>query len=208
MEEFDFEKWWIDNFENKRFASGNEELLVIERMMIDFEQDIQIKIINEFVKRDYIYFICQLIPKYGSDLHKQLIREKFLKWFDSGVDDLNGQDYIRCILLTYSDSDYNLIIKYFLNPKPLWFFIPAELYHVDRNLFLSSFEKYLPKFDDEKLYEYETLSYLTYDLEALTFLIDNLSAKQSKRIKRFCSIQSNRLFYNDETKEKLEKLSN
>jgi hypothetical protein len=208
MTQFVFEKWWNENFFNKRFASGNEELAIIESMMIEFDTDIRIRIIDEFLKRDYNFFVCELIPIYGSDSQKLLIRDKFLKWLDSGVNNSDGQTFIKCILKTHLDSDSELIKRYFSTQNTIWFSVPSELFHIDKVMFLSSFEEYLTKFDDERLYDYETLSYLIYDFGALKFLVDNLSTKQSERLRKFCIAKSKRPFYSDEIKEKLKKLSN
>jgi hypothetical protein len=206
MTQFVFEKWWNENFSNKRFASGNEELLIIESMMIEFDSEIRILIIDEFLKRDYIFFVCKLIPMFGNYSQKQQIRDKFLKWLDSRVEDSDGQDYIKCILKTYLDSDSELIKRYFSNQNSIWFNVHSELFHVDKDMFLSLIEEYLTKFDDERLFDYETLSYLIYDFEALEFLIDNLSQKQSERLKQFCITKSKRPFYGDEIKERLNRL--
>ncbi len=204
---FIFEKWWSANFFNKRFASGNEELTVIESMMVEFDSDIRIQIIDEFLKRDYISFVCKLVPVYGNYPQRQQVRDKFIKWLDSGVNDSDGCDYIRCILKTYLDSDSELIKRYFSDQGSIWFSVPSELFHVDKNLFVSLIEEYLSKFDNKKLYNYETLSYLIDDFEALEFLVDNLSKRQSKRLKKFCVIKSKKSYYSDKIKEKLKELS-
>jgi hypothetical protein len=113
------------------------------------------------------------------------------------------------ILRTYKDSDIDMLRQYFKEQRGVWFKIPVELFKVDKPLFLDSFERLLNRWTDDSIYKYDGLLYLTNHLNILEFLIDNLSLKQSKRIREFCKFKSAHSYVNNEKwKQDLIKLSN
>lgn len=208
MEQFEFEKWWTENVSNKRFANGNEVLTYIKPAITGFNSDIKITIIDELFRRNYVDFACEFIPIYGNDRQKQLIRVELGKWIDNEINDSNGSVYINVILKTYKKSDYYLINNYFSEQRTIWFIIPGDLFHVERNIFLSAFDKYLLKFKDDNFFKNGTFGGLVYYPDAIEFLINNLNKNQSNIIKKFCISKFSVPYYNEEIKSNLLRLSN
>jgi hypothetical protein len=207
-QQLEFDEWWTDYFSARHYQSGNEQLEDLKPIISRFSNDRQVAFIEELLNRDYVYFACEFISLYGNDPQKHSIRDKLLKWLDSNTNNSDGYHFIRVILKAYESTDYNMMKRYFSEQRTIWFNVPFELFHIDKRMFLSALEKWLPKFNDEKLYVYETLTYLINDLDAIEFLIDNLDEKESERIKKFCLAKSKYSYYSGEIKKALIRLSN
>jgi len=196
MEQLEFDDWWKD-FQSihKNDKDGGFDFVKHLKLEVkEFSKENRITFINELISRNHITIACELIPLFGDKNQKETIRDRFIQWIDSNSKEPIGQQYISMILATYEESDKEVITKYFEEQRTIWFVIPPELYKIDKPLFLKSFEKYLLRYDDEHLYNYDGLLYLTNHLEILEFLIDNLSKHQSERLKRFCLSKSKKPF--------------
>jgi hypothetical protein len=196
MEQLEFDDWWKDfqSYHKNDKDNGFEEIKHLKTVVNGYLPDKRIAFINELISHNHIGLACELIPLYGNANQKQIIRDKLKHWIDSNSQDSISQIYISTILATYTEKDKEIIFQYFNEQRTRWFMIPAELYRIDKDLFLKSFEKYLLRYDDEHFYNYDGLLYLTSHLDILEFLIDNLSKHQSDRFKKFCIIKSKKPF--------------
>ena len=208
--ELEFEDWWKDfeSIHKNDNDGGLEALKELKRILSGFTPENRFYIIDELLSREkYIIFSCELIELYGNHDQKRLIRERFKNWLDSESENYIGGVYVSTILRTYQPSDSELIRLYF--KKSRGYKVPFELFDIDKSLFLKSFELLLKEFDDESIYHYDGLLYLTMRIDILEFLIDNLSPFQSKRIQIFCRTKSTHSAINtDKWRDELLTLAN
>jgi len=207
-EKLKFDKWWDEFTHSREVINSKGEIDVLTRAFLEFDTHERQAFIDELLKREKYYIACEYVPKYGTDEQKQLIRDKLTQWLNVNDNTANGNYFIMAILKTYKETDHELVKRYFSTQRTVWFTIPVELFGIDPSLFLSAFKKFLPRFNDEKLYEYETLSYLIYSPDTIEFLIDNLNNEQSDRIKKFCVAKAIKPWYNEDTRKELIRLSN
>ena len=196
--QLEFDEWWKD-FEsnNKNDKDGGlEELKYLKRVLGTFPADKQIHFIDELISRNKTLIASELIELYGNTNQKRFIREKLKDWINTKSEDYLGGVFVRTILRTYEVNDLELLRLYFSENRGSK--IPFELYSIDKSLYLKSFETILNEMDDESIYKYDGLLYLTSRLDILEFLIENLSSIQSKRMQEFCRIKSNHSFVNNE----------
>jgi len=205
-----FDDWWSDfeSIHKNDKDGGLEALKELKRILSGFTPENRFYIIDELLSREkYIIFSCELIELYGNHDQKRLIRERFKNWLDSESENYIGGVYVRTVLRTYEASDLELIRRYF--KKSRGYKVPFELFDIDKSLFLKSFELLLKEFDDESIYHYDGLLYLTMRIDILEFLIDNLSPFQSKRIQIFCRSKSTHsAINNNKLRDELISLSN
>jgi hypothetical protein len=208
--ELKFDDWWKDfeSIHRNDKDGGLEAIKDLKGILNGFTPENRSYFIDEILKREkYIIFACELIEMYGNRDQKKLIRERFKDWLNSKSENYIGGAYIRTILKTYESSDLELIKLYF--KKSRGYKVPFELFDIDRSLFLESFELLLKEFDDESIFHYDGLLYLTMRIDILEFLIDNLSPFQSKRIQIFCRSKSTHSsIINDKWRDELLSLSN
>jgi hypothetical protein len=196
--QLEFDEWWKD-FESKHKNDkdgGLEELKDLKRTLGTFPANKRIQFIDELISRNMTIIAAELIESYGNNDQKRFIRDKLREWINSKSERYVGEKYVLTVLRTFEVSDLDLLRAYFNEYSGLM--IPFELYNIDKSLFLESFEKILKEVDDERIYKYDGLLYLTSHLDILEFLIDNLSSIQSKRIQEFCKIKSNHSYINNE----------
>jgi hypothetical protein len=205
-----FDNWWKDfeSIHKNDKDGGLEALKELKGILGGFTPDNRNHFIDELLSREkYIIFSCELIELYGSCDQKGLIRERLKNWLDSESENYIGGAYVRTVLRTYQASDLELIRLYF--KKCRGYKVPFELFDIDKSLFLESFELLLKEFDDESIFHYDGLLYLTMRIDILEFLIDNLSPLQSKRIQTFCrSKLTHSTINNDKWRDELLSLSN
>jgi len=208
--ELEFDDWWKDfeSIHKNDKDGGLETLKDLKVVLGGFTPEKRNYFIDELLNREkYTIFACELIELYGTRDQKRLIRERFKNWLNSKSENYIGGAYIRTILKTYEASDLELIRLYFR--KNRGYKVPFELYDIDRALFLEAFEILLKDFDDESIFHYDGMLYLTMRIDILEFLIDNLSPIQSKRIQIFCRSKSaHSAINNDKLRDELLSLSN
>jgi len=200
MEKFDFNEWW-KGFQSSHKVDkdgGTTAILHLKKVLAEFPYDKRILIIDEFIKNDKIGIASDFIERDSTENQKRLIRTKFSEWLNSKSDNSIAGIYLLTILRTFVDSDLELLKVYFKEQRGVWFKIPIELYGIEKSLFLEAFEILLKRWSDESVYKYDGLLYLTYHLDVLGFLIDNLSPVQSKRMQEFCRVKSIHSVVNDD----------
>ena len=210
MEQLEFTEWLKDFYEkNKNDKFGGYEAAKFLKIEVGmFPPEKRISFIDELININSLATASELIELYGSYEQKRLIREKAKELLDSKSDDRIIVVFILTIIRTFEISDTELLRKYYLEQHWKWFRVDLELYYVDKLLFLYAIEINLKKIKDEHLYNYDGFLYLLKDFEILEFLIDNLSTKQSKRMKEFCKVKSNHSIVNKpKWKEELIRLS-
>ena len=207
--ELKFDDWWKDfeSIHKNDKDGGLDALKDLKGILNGFTPENRSYFIDELLSIEkYIIFSCELIELYGNLDQKGLIRERFKNWLDSESENYIAGVYVRTILRTYQPSDLELIRLYF--KKSRGYKVPFELFDIDKSLFLKSFELLLKEFDDESIYHYDGLLYLTMRIDILEFLIDNLSPFQAKRIQIFCSSKSTHsAINNDKLRDELLSLS-
>jgi hypothetical protein len=207
--ELEFDEWWKDiESKHKGDKDGGYEAFRDLRMELGiFPADKRIHFIDELIKIKKTLTASELIESYGNSDQKKFIREKLREWLNSESENYIGGVYVRTVLRTYEASDLELIRLYF--KKSRGYKVPFELFDIDKSLFLESFELLLKEFNDESIYHYDGLLYLTKRMDILEFLIDNLSPIQSKRIQMFCRSKSTySAINNDKWRDELLSLSN
>lgn len=207
--QLEFDEWWKD-FKSEHINDkdgGLEELKDLKITLGSFPANKRINFIDELISRNNTLIASELIELYGNSDQKRFIRNKLREWINSKSERYVGEIYVRTVLRTFEVSDLDLLRAYFKEYRGLM--IPFELYKIDKSLFLESFEKILNEVEDDRIYKYDGLLYLTSQLDILEFLIDNLSSIQSKRIQEFCKIKSRHSYINNENwKNELLRLAN
>lgn len=208
-EKLSFDDWWADFCVQFRgYKDGDNTML--ERLFLEvsvFSQQQRHEFIDELLERKNLeVFACYLIPLFGNQNQINEIKTRTIELVDSNITSSILSAYFDAIIKTYTPNDLPLLTKYYLtnhdcfSPK-----IPTELFEIDKNLFLSSFSKKLKDSSVERICQYDELLYLTKNLNAIEFLINELPAELSQKMKAFAKAKSNHSIIktNKELREKL-----
>ena len=189
-----FENWWADfsyKFRNNKDGGWDK----LQRLKIDvqsFSQDMREAFIDELLQRKNLeIFACELIPLYGNQRQVLEIKKRAKELIEHERFEEALPEYLKVFIKTFDPDDLHLITKYYLNyQENSGFRIPSELHEVDQQLFLKAFTKYLKNYSVESLCEYDGLLYLTNNIDAIEFLINELPPDLSFKMKSFAKKKS------------------
>lgn len=212
-EKLSFENWWID-FSYKFRNNKDGGLTMLNRLKMEvqsFSRDKREAFINELLQRKNLeIFACELIPMFGTKSQVGEIKKRASEIIKFERFEEILPEYLNVVIKTFSPADLQLITEYYLNyQETLSFRIPSELYVINPELFLKAFAKYLQNYSVKTLCEYDGLLYLTSNINAIKFLIDELPHNLSFKMKCFAKKKSNHsiVLRDRELSEKLLKLA-
>jgi len=193
-DELTFDDWWADF--NYKFRNDKDSgSAMLERLIFDvgtFSQQKRIAFIDELLENKKLqYYACQLIPLFGDQRQVCELKNRASKLVEQNLVEDILPTYFEAIIKLSTQDDLPLLTKYYLNYQDNWFLrIPTELYHIDKDLFLKVFAKKLPDYPIDRMCKYDSLLYLTSDVEALDYLIHNLPDTLADKLKKFALAKS------------------
>jgi hypothetical protein len=207
-----FDNWWADfSYKSRNDKDGGRDML--DRLKLEvqsFTKDKREAFIDELLKRkNLVFFACELIPFYGNQSQIAEIKKRAAKLIERGRFEEILPEYLKVIIKNFEPADIQLLNRYYLNYQDeLTFRIPLDLFEIDQELFLNAFAKYLKNYSVEKLCEYDGLLYLTFNPDAIEFLIAELPLELSFKMKSFAKKKAKHLMVvrDKELSERLLKL--
>jgi hypothetical protein len=209
--EITFDDWWRD-FENQSVRNREEPTEMLRRLKTEVKslpEQKRTAFIDELLSRKELMILAfELIPSFGDK--GQILNLKKLAYVMINSEPPNYSildSLMNAVVQSYQMEDKEIVTKYYVDFQESNFVkVPIELYEKDKTIFLQAFEKCIKLYPIDKLCDYDGLLFLIEDIDALTFLIENLSYFPARKLKIFCLAKANHSFASNDKRLKIKLL--